>query len=325
MSVVPTIDLRGRLADVGRQIDVACRDIGFFQIVGHDLDPFVESRAWDAAHEFFALPEADKLACSIPPGDAYGYGPYLVERLAASLGADTPPDLKETFSIGPFVVPAGALDDPAAAFVYSPNRWPPAMPHMAGTFHAYYDALADLVERVMQAMAVGLGLDDEWFAPFIDRHTSALRILHYPDLRGRRVESGQLRAGAHADYGTLTLLRQDDAPGGLQVRDVDDRWHDVPAVPGAYVVNVGDALARWTNDRWRSTVHRVVVPPADAAGSTERFSLAYFHNANWDAPLACIPTCFVAGELPRYEPVLAGRHLMDKFRSTQPSGPDADA
>lgn len=318
MSVVPTIDLRQPIDEVGAAIDAACREIGFLQVIGHGLDPDVEERAWHAAHAFFALPDADKLACSIPPGDAYGYGPYLVERLAASLGADTPPDLKETFSIGPFVPAPAGLDDPAAAFVYSPNRWPAAMPAMAATFHAYYDALADLVDRVMRAMAVGLGLDAGWFAPFVDRHTSALRILHYPDLHGSAVEPGQLRAGAHTDYGTLTLLRQDDAPGGLQVLDVHGAWHDVPSVPGAYVVNVGDALARWTNDRWRSTVHRVVVPPAGGVGSTERFSLAYFHNANWDAALACIPTCLAAGEQPRYEPVLAGRHLMDKFRSTQP-------
>ena len=95
----------------------------------------------------------------------------------------------------------------------------------------------------MAAMAVGLGLDAGWFEPFIDRHTSALRALHYPDLAGQRVEPGQLRAGAHTDYGTLTLLRQDDAPGGLQLRGADGEWHDVPAVPGAFVVNVGDALA----------------------------------------------------------------------------------
>lgn len=318
MSVVPTIDLRRPIDEVGREIDAACREIGFLQVVGHGLDHDVETRAWHAAHAFFALPDDDKVACAIPPGDAYGYGPYLVERLAASLGADTPPDLKETFSIGPFVPAPAGLDDPAAAFVFSPNRWPAALPAMAATFHAYYDALAGLVDRVMRAMAVGLGLSEDWFVPHIDRHTSALRILHYPDLRGQHVEPGQLRAGAHADYGTLTLLRQDDAPGGLQVLDVHGAWHPVPSVPGAYVVNVGDALARWTNDRWRSTVHRVIVPPADAAGSCERFSLAFFHNANWDASLACIPTCVAAGERPRYEPVLAGRHLMDKFRSTQP-------
>jgi isopenicillin N synthase-like dioxygenase len=324
LNVVPTIDLRAPIDETARAVDDACRRIGFFQIVGHGLDADLEARAWQLAHDVFALPDTDKHAVAIPSGDAYGYGPYRVERLAASLGDDTPPDLKETFSIGPFVTPAGVLADPAAAFVYSPNRWPDALPAMPATFHRYYDALALLVERVMETMAIGLGLDADWFAPHIDRHTSALRVLHYPDLRGVAIEPDQWRAGPHTDYGTLTLLRQDDAPGGLQVRDVDGAWHDVPAVAGAYVVNVGDALARWTNDRWRSTVHRVVVPPVDAArnhrNGTERFSLAFFHNANWDASLACIPTCVEDGEAPRYRPVLAGRHLMDKFLSTQRDG-----
>ncbi len=254
---------------------------------------------------------------TIPEGDAYGYGPLGAERLAASLGATTPPDLKETFSIGPRRERADGSDDQAAAFVFSPTPWPAALPGMASVMTAYYDALADLVSRLMSSMAVGLGLDADSFESSIDRHTSALRLLHYPDLRGHGVEPGQLRSGAHTDYGTLTLLRQDDAPGGLQVRDVAGRWHAVPAVDGAYVVNVGDALERWTNDRWRSTLHRVVVPPSDEAGDCSRQSIAFFHNANWDAVIRCLPGCVEPGEEPRYPPVAAGRHLMDKFRSTQ--------
>lgn len=311
---VPTIDLGAD--DAPGLIDRACREIGFFQIVGHGLDPVLEAEAWDVARSFFALPDEAKSALAIPPGDAYGYGAFAVERLAASRGDRTPPDLKETFSIGPFVADTAAVDaDPAAAFVYSPNRWPPELPAMATIMRDYYDALATLVERLMTLMAVGLGLAPDHFAGSIDRHTSALRILHYPDLAsaGRAVEPGQLRAGAHSDYGTLTLLRQDDAPGGLQVRDRAGEWHDVPAVDDAYVVNVGDALERWTNDAWRSTLHRVVVPPADAGRSCERQSIAFFHNANWDAVIECLP----GTGAPQYEPVLAGRHLMDKFRSTQ--------
>jgi isopenicillin N synthase-like dioxygenase len=315
---VPAVDLSGDPAVVALQIDDACRDVGFFQIVGHGIDPQIENEAWEMAHEFFALPLEDKLAVSIPPGDAYGYGPFKIERLAASLGDSTPPDLKETFSVGPFTSTPQGLSDPAAAFVYSPNRWPARLPDMEPTFHAYYETMAGLVSRVMAAMAVALGLDAAWFEPFIDRHTSALRALHYPDLAGQQVEAGQLRAGAHTDYGTLTLLRQDDALGGLQLRGADEKWHDVPAVPGAYVVNVGDALQRWTNDRWRSTLHRVVVPPIDTERNCERYSLAFFHNANWDAVIECIPTCRADGEPARYAPVAAGRHLMDKFRSTQP-------
>jgi isopenicillin N synthase-like dioxygenase len=170
---------------------------------------------------------------------------------------------------------------------------------------------------MMSLMATGLGLDEHTFDRSIDRHTSALRLLNYPDLSGQGVLPGQMRAGAHSDYGTVTLLRQDDAPGGLQVRDVEGEWHDVEAVDGAYVVNVGDALERWTNDRWRSTVHRVVVPPADSGRDCVRQSIAFFHNANWDAVIECLPGCVDEGTEPTYPPVGAGRHLMEKFRSTQ--------
>ena len=211
---VPTVDLSDERAVVARQIDEACRDVGFFQIVGHGIGADVADAAWGAAHEFFALPLAEKLSLAIPAGNAYGYGPFKIEHLAASLGEATPPDLKETFSVGPFEPPPADLADPAAAFVYSANRWPDTLATMHPAFRTYYEAMAELVARLMSAMALGLGLDAGWFDPFIDRHTSALRALHYPDLAGEDVEPGQLRAGAHTDYGTLTLLRQDDAPAG---------------------------------------------------------------------------------------------------------------
>jgi hypothetical protein len=156
--LVPVIDLGGDAADVARQIDEACTRVGFFQIVGHGSDPVVERAAWDAARDFFALPDADKLAVAIPPGDAYGYGPFKVERLAASLGEATPPDLKETFSVGPFAPPPPGLDDPAAAFVYSPNRWPESLPHMEAVMRAHYESQATLVARLMASMADALGL-----------------------------------------------------------------------------------------------------------------------------------------------------------------------
>ena len=140
-------------------------------------------------------------------------------------------------------------------------------------------------------------------------------MVHYPHV-DREALPGQLRAGAHTDYGTLTILRQDDAPGGLEVLTVDGRWAPVPFARGTFVVNIGDLMARWTNDRWRSTLHRVVLPPPDVQGPTERFSLPFFHNANWDAPVECLPTCLAPGDEPRYPPVRAGAHLMAKFRST---------
>ncbi len=315
--LVPTIDLGGPPRDVATAIDVAAREVGFFQIVGHDVDHDVTNAAWDAAQSFFALPMVEKMAAEIQTGEAYGYAPYRSEALAASLGAVTPPDLKETFSAGPFDAAPTGVTDPAAAFVFSQNRWPTSLPDMAPAFESYYRAMARLAERVLSLMAIGLEMPAGFFSSFVDHHTSALRALHYPDLGTISPEPGQLRAGAHSDYGTLTLLRQDDAPGGLQVRGVDERWHGVPAVSGAVVVNVGDALERWSNDRWRSTVHRVVVPPPDAGRDCTRQSLAFFHNANWDAVIECLPTCAGPSNPPRYPPTTAGAHLMEKFQKTQ--------
>jgi isopenicillin N synthase-like dioxygenase len=174
----------------------------------------------------------------------------------------------------------------------------------------YYRAMAALAATLMDVFAEALGLDDGFFRPLIDRHGSAMRMLHYPH-QASSPPSGQLRAGAHTDYGTLTILAQDAAPGGLQVRDAAGRWVSVPHEPGAFVVNLGDLMARWTNDRWRSTLHRVVNPPM-VDGSNERFSIAFFHNANWDA----LVTCLTEDATPKYPPIRAGAHLMAKFRST---------
>ncbi len=324
--IVPTIDLSDSPAKVGAEFDTAYSEVGFCQVVSHNLDPQIEQTAHQMAIEFFALPETQKRALTIRHGEAYGYGPFQAERLAASLGTTTPPDLKETFSIGPRQRPTGGTAGEAADFVYSPNRWPAALPELQVALEAHYDQLAELVGRIMSAMAVGLGLESNYFDPYIDKHTSALRALHYPALASSVDQSwqrGQLRAGAHADYGTITLLHQDKAPGGLEVLGMDGQWHPVTPIPGAYVVNVGDTLARWTNDRWRSTIHRVVLPPTQQGNedlTNERFSMAFFHNANWDARIACLPTCLPRGSSPTYEPITAGQHLMEKFRSTQDYG-----
>ena len=175
--------------------------------------------------------------------------------------------------------------------------------------------MADLVGRLMTLFAEALQLPGDFFDPRIDRHTSALRVLNYPALT-EPAKPGQLRAGAHTDYGTVTVLCADDAPGGLEVL-VEGRWTPAPIVAESLIVNLGDAMARWTNDRWRSTLHRVANPPVAVAATSRRQSIAFFHNANWDAVIECIPSCLVAGESPRYAPVTAGDHLMSKFRSTQ--------
>ncbi len=315
---IPVIDLGD--AQATTHIARACEHTGFLVVTNHGVDQAVIDTAWAAATEFFDLAVADKMAVAMPyPGYPYGYAPMRGERLAASLGAETPPDLKETFSMGPIDVPAHLADrqtaDPAEVFVYEPTPWPPALAEFRPAMEAYYTAMAGFVARIMALFAEALQLPNGFFDSRIDRHTSALRVLNYPAVT-ESPQPGQLRAGAHTDYGTVTVLRADDAPGGLEVL-VADRWTAVPLVPDSLIINLGDAMARWTNDRWRSTLHRVVTPPTAVAPRSRRQSIAFFHNANWDAVIECIPSCLMAGESPRYSPVTAGEHLMSKFRSTQ--------
>ena len=321
--IVPLVDLRGDPRDVAAVIDRACREVGFFAVTGHGIPAAVIDAAWTAGRAFFAAPVSRRLAVAMPtPGYPYGYCPLSAETLAQSLGATTPPDLKETYAIGPVDPPVGRtrFEDPDEAAVYAPNLWPDWLPALRPAWEAYYRALAELAARLMTSFALGLGLPERFFSSFIDRHGSAMRMIRYPHVEGPTLPN-QLRAGPHTDYGTLTILRQDDAPGGLEVRTVDGEWVPVPFEPDSFVVNLGDLMQRWTNDQWRSTLHRVVLPPPDAQGSTERFSLPFFHNANWDARVECLPTCCPPGTEARHPPVMAGAHLMAMFRSTV--APDA--
>ena len=322
MTLVPVIDLAPAFGDldarrmVAQRIGQACEEIGFFAIAGHGIAPPTIDDIWRTARDFFDLPLERRLAAQVPyAGYPYGYVPYLAESLAYSLGEEAPPDLKETFSMGPLNRPAVTSRDADAAFVYARNIWPAEPPRFRAAWEAYYTEMGDLAARLMRLFALALDLDEGHFDQLIDRHVSGLRAANYPH-QDQPPLPGQLRAGAHADYGSLTILLQDDAPGGLEVRAGAGDWHPVPAVSGTFVINLGDLMARWTNDRWVSTMHRVVNPPPQAPGSTRRQSIAFFHTPNWDAPIACIETCLAPGDRARYPVVRAGVHLMEKYRRT---------
>ena len=137
---------------------------------------------------------------------------------------------------------------------------------------------------------------------------------NYPDL-DKDPEPGQLRASAHTDYGTMTILRQDNAPGGLQVLGKDGEWKPVSTHANAFVINIGDLMQRWTNDSWVSTLHRVVPPPRDATGSCRRQSVAFFHNINADHVVKVIDTCTSEEQPAKYPPIAAFEHLMQKHRA----------
>jgi len=319
ISSFPAATKEGKRA-LARRIDGVCRDTGFLAITGHGVPQEIISATWDSARAFFDLPMEKKLSVKMPyEGYPYGYAPFQAETLAKSLGEETPPDLKETFSIGPLHVAAVAEDDPYADFRYAENQWPAEPAGLQGAWSAYYRSLGELAARIMRIFAVALDLPEDFFAAKIDDPISAMRALNYPH-QSSPPRPGQLRAGAHTDYGSLTILLAEAAPGGLEIRTPSGDWQAVPIVPGGFVINIGDLMARWTNDRWVSTLHRVVNPPPDQHGSTRRQSIAFFHQPNWDAEISCIPTCLATGVQPKYAPVLSGVHLMQKFHSTVKTG-----
>lgn len=322
MSAFPVFDL-GRFerasgaerAERGAEVDRICRATGFLALSGHGVEQAVIDEAWAKAKAFFDLPPEQKQMARAPyAGYPYGYlGPEL-EALAKSKGIDTPPDLKESFNGGPLAVPRGMSDPQALAFCYAETIWPPAPAGFREAWSAYYAALEDLAARIMRLFAVALNLPEDYFDRFIDAPISALRALNYPE-QAVAPKAGQLRAGAHTDYGSLTILLPQAGSKGLEIVGPDGEWVPVPPVPGAFVINIGDLMALWTNDRWVSTMHRVVNPDGPDA-MQRRQSFAFFHQPNWDAEIAVLESCLAPGEAPRYAPVRSGPYLMSKFQAT---------
>lgn len=306
------VDLTAPIEEQVRIISTACENVGFFRIPLASIDRQIADSAWSDAADFFALAEAEKRRIEFPePGYPYGFSPFGFESLAKSTGAESPPpDLKESLSVGPDcaadATPASSHD----AWIRSTSLWPEYPERLRRSWTAYYQSLAVVSEHLMSVMAMALDLPAGFFGPLINRPITSMRALNYPAIDPTDIEVGALRAGAHSDYGTLTILRTDDVPG-LQIEAADGSWVDIAPDPDNFVVNLGDSIAQWTNDRWRSTVHRVT-----AADSSARQSMAFFHMANWDATIECLPTCVESGMPPRHAPVEAGPWLMRKFQST---------
>ncbi len=321
--LIPVIDISGfgdgtekQCVDIGKAVDRACRDIGFLVIQGHGIAPTIVDDLHDAGRRFFDLPKAVKSTYETGPESYYGYNPMASSSLAYSLDDEqAKPDLREAFASSRPDIKTG---DPffrsdAVKDLGFDIDYPPEIESFHNIWIDYYYAMSDLGLQIMQIFAVALDQPPKFFDSALTRHASNLALFNYPE-QDRSPDDGQLRGGAHTDFGSLTIVHSDwSIPGGLQVQAPGGGWMDVPNVPGAFVINIGDMMARWTNDRWVSTLHRVANPDAEAGRSTRRQSTVFFHNPNFDALVACIPSCQNENNPPKYKPITVGEHHLMKM------------
>jgi isopenicillin N synthase-like dioxygenase len=320
---VPIIDLTpwfagtedGKAA-IARQVAEACESIGFLVISGHRVPHDLIDRAFAAVSAFYSLPqvERDRWRPTVS-SSARGYHAIETKNLAKTLGYDNPPDLREQFYLGPVTDRSESYSHlPDAAPLYAANVWPDQPAEYRPVMTAYYEALQDLGGTLMRIFARALDMDENYFDDKTNRHFSTLPANHYPPPAGDP-KPGQVRCGEHTDFGSLTILALNDAPGGLQVKWRDGTWRDVTASPGQFIVNIGDMMQRWTNDRWLSNLHRVVNPPADQRAGSRRLSIGYFLHPNYDAEITCLPGCEGPDNPARYPPARAGDLMHRKLQA----------
>lgn len=314
---IPLLDLaRWRDGDARQQLELAeevdalLQRLGFLVVINHGIEQSVMDRCRAAALDFFHLPAEQKHAVAV--GDVYrGWvGPGL-ESNAATYGIDTPPDLKETFAFGPVDVPDPALVDQAPRW-FAPNVWPQAPATLQQAAEAWWRAARGLTDQLLEIMGLGLGLNRKFLVDASAATTASVSINWYWSRNHQAPEDGQYRIGPHTDFGTLTVLDRQPGVGGLQVQDEAGRWIDAPVIDGALIVNTGDMMRQWSNDRWSSNEHRVL-PPSAEAPEEELLSLVFFHEPNHDTVIEPLPPTVAEGHPPRYEPILAGDYLAEKM------------
>lgn len=293
-------------AAVGKKIHEACIDNGFFVICNHGVSEELQSQLFEQAAALFALPDAEKrkLDKSLSIANR-GYEPLGDQQLQP----DSPADLKEGYYMGRDL----PLDHPqvkAGKFNHGPNVWPTQLPDFQPLMETYLQQMTELAECLMRGVALSLDLDEHHFDDFCFEPLTTLRLLHYPP-QPVDAAANQRGAGAHTDFGGLTLLLQDEI-GGLQVwSEKDQCWLDIAPQPGTYIINIGDMFARWTNDRYRSTLHRVI-----NSSGRERYSIPFFYSGNADHKVECLPGCCAEGETPHYPPITVEEHYREMYRRT---------
>ena len=319
---VPAVDISayvhgGTAAErerTARLLDEACSSVGFIQILGHAIPDAATAGLAAAMDDFFGQPLAAKKTYRVS-GANRGYSPPKTESLSLSLGlesADRMNDFFEAFNVG---VEARSLDVPGLSEQdYGINVWPET-PGFAEGVEDYFEHAARVARTLTRVFADALGLDPEFFTRITDHSIDVLRMNNYALPEGTVTLDGELTGmSEHTDFGIVTVLWADQV-AGLQVLGLDQRWHDVAPADGALLVNLGDLMARLTNDRWLSTLHRVKPPIVDGTIKRRR-SAAFFHDGNPNAVIETLPTHRTA-DGPAYEPITIREHIKAKLAGSR--------
>jgi isopenicillin N synthase-like dioxygenase len=313
-SSVPIIDLTpwfdGDAADraaVAQEVDQALQQVGFMLVTGHRVPSALASQVRDAARTFFVLPEPIKTPYAVRV-NGRGWLPPGVEANGYAEGTETPPDLKQSFTFGADR-PTG--DPEVDDYWFAPNVWPPEVPALRPVVTEYLARMRTLADELLVLCATALGLDDDFFTRYTSHATHTMNINWYPPMSvAGEPEPGQFRIGPHTDFGTVTILDREPGRGGLQVWNEADGWEDAPYDPAALTINIGDLLARWTGDRWRSNRHRVLPPQAEAPDE-DLVSLVYFYEADHNAVVHSLQPPI--GKPNDYPPVLSAAFLRERL------------
>jgi isopenicillin N synthase-like dioxygenase len=318
VTTIPLIDLdrwfdaspeqRSALAE---EVDHHLKRLGFLVVVNHRVPQTVIDACREQCRAFFHLAPEFKANVALRSEAYRGWvGPGL-ESNAATYGVDTPPDLKETFAYGPVDVPDEELRIRAPVH-YAANIWPIDLPEFQIAAEAWWRAGRTLTDELLELCALALGLPQHHLREQCTATTAQVSLHWYPPRGSTVPEDGQFRIGPHTDFGTLTVLDREPGAGGLQVLDEDGAWIDLPYVPRGLVINTGDLIRRWTNDRWCSNQHRVLPPPASNPAE-ELISLVFFHEPDRDALIEVLPTCVAEDNPGRHAPVVAHVYLDAKM------------
>jgi isopenicillin N synthase-like dioxygenase len=310
---IPLVDFAGALSNdfaarqaVAQAIGRAGRETGFFYLTGHGVPPALMAGQLEAARIFFAQPEDAKLALRLSNSPIMrGYDP--IGRQA--LDVDAPPDLKESMVFGRDLGPDHPLVQRGVAFE-GPNQWPAGLPGFRPQIEAYTAEMMRLGRQLGAMLSLSLDLDEDYLDDGLVEPNCAVRLLHYPP-HPDSAAVGQLGAGAHTDWGLITILLQDDR-GGLEVRGMDGTWLRADPVSGTFIINMGDMVPRLTNGLYHSNYHRVL----NTNGGADRYSVATFFNPPADYVFTCAPTCLSPGEAAP-PPCTFGAHIWDMMNRTK--------